>query len=398
MHPSSKCRRYASRRLLSIAILLTIALPILHPAPIGAFDPLSPPDVTARAVFSIDVTANVVLYQKNADEPLPPASTTKIATALVVLERVADLNEPIEITTADMVDQENESHMGVEVGEIWTVEDLLYGLMIPSGNDAALALARRVGGQINADDPVGAFVGEMNAVAEAMGLQQTQFTNPVGLADDPDHYTSARDLAALAARLMEYDLIRQIVREKSFTVTSDGPEPRELPLVSTNKLLGRFDIHGLKTGSTGIAGGCLVIANWAGDNNRVITVALGSAIDYSTRNPETGELDVDQRWADMESMLGAMADDYRWVAPSEADQVPGLHEELAAWQVELSNPAAIVLPASGDGEVAYQLRLGPPGEPESQVGSVLFFVGSEQIAELPVFQSAVAQATDDDQG
>ncbi|MGH2559156.1 MAG: D-alanyl-D-alanine carboxypeptidase family protein [Thermomicrobiales bacterium] len=364
---------------------------------IDAFDPLSPPEVSAQAVYSIDTAADVVLYQKNADDPLQPASTTKIATALVVLERVSDLNELIEITGAEMVDQENESSMGVEVGEIWTVEDLLYGLMIPSGNDAALALARHVGEQIDAGDPVGAFVGEMNLFAASMGLQHTHFTNPVGLADDPNHHTSARDLATLAARLMEYDLIREIVRQKSSTVTSDGSEPRELKLISTNALLGRFEVHGLKTGSTGVAGGCLVIASWGGGTNRVITVILGSAIDYSSRNSETGELAVDERWADMETVLGAMTEDYRWVAPAEPDQVPGLQDELSAWQVELGEPTAIVLPANG-GEIAYQLQLGPPSEPNSQVGRVLFFVGSEQVAEQPVFQTAVAQSADPDEG
>jgi D-alanyl-D-alanine carboxypeptidase len=171
-----------------------------------------------------------------------------------------------------------------------------------------------------------------------------------------------------------------------------------LPLFSTNKLLGQFDVHGLKTGSTGVAGGCLVIASWGGEENLVITVVLGSTIDYSTWNPDTGEMDVDERWNDMESILSAMAEDYRWIAPSEAEGIPGLQEELAAWQVEMRETAAVVLPTGSDAEVAYRLQLGPPGEPNSQVGSVLFFVGSEQVAERPVYQTAVAQAGDAESG
>jgi D-alanyl-D-alanine carboxypeptidase (penicillin-binding protein 5/6) len=187
--------RSALRPLLALFLFVFVASPLSRSASVAAFEPRALPEITAQAVFSIDVSANVVLYQDNADEPLQPASTTKVATAIVVLEQVDDLNEPIEITESDMVDWEHESHMGVEVGEVWTVEDLLYGLMLPSGNDAALALARYVGAQINGDDPTGAFVGEMNAVAESMGLEQTHFTNPLDRSREDVHRNFGRSRA-----------------------------------------------------------------------------------------------------------------------------------------------------------------------------------------------------------
>jgi D-alanyl-D-alanine carboxypeptidase (penicillin-binding protein 5/6) len=181
---------------------------------------------------------------------------------------------------------------------------------------------------------------------------------------------------------MENRTIREVVRTESIDVTSVGPEQRVLTLVNYNGLLGQNGVHGVKTGSTEAAGGCLVIASWTHGRNRVITVILGSTLAYD----ENSLITVDARWDDMTSLLSALDRDYQWIAPAESAEVPGLREELAAWQVELREPASVVVP-SGDVEgFRYRLKLGPPQEPKSQVGVVLFFVGSEQIAERPVFQ------------
>ncbi|HET8523669.1 MAG TPA: hypothetical protein VFL82_10555, partial [Thermomicrobiales bacterium] len=234
-----------------------------------------------------------------------------------------------------------------------------------------------------------AFVGEMNNLVTTLGLKNTHFTNPVGLEDDADHYSSARDLAALANEAMKNKFIATVVRTKEITVTSVGPEHRDFDLVNVNQLLGQNGVHGVKTGSTDAAGGCLVVASWAHGRNRVITVILGSKIHY---DPETEAADIDLRWDEMTELLQTMDRDYRWISPGETDEVPGLQEEMAAWQVELEKPPSIVVPRQQMDQFHYRLQLGPPGKPKSQVGQVLFFVGTDQIAARPVYQTAAPEA------
>lgn len=155
-----------------------------------------PPDVTASAAIVVDSATGRILYAKNDRAQLPEASTTKIMTALLTLE-LSRLDDVAKIVPEDLV---GESTMGLVAGESISVEMLLYGMMLPSGNDAAMALARHVGESLpNAPgkDGVERFVNLMNARAAQMGLVDTHFTNPHGL-DDDSHYTSARDLATMA--------------------------------------------------------------------------------------------------------------------------------------------------------------------------------------------------------
>jgi D-alanyl-D-alanine carboxypeptidase (penicillin-binding protein 5/6) len=178
---------------------------------------LAPPPLTAQAAFVVDASVGTELYALNPDEPRSPASLTKVATALVVVEQ-ADLKAMVTIIEEDRVDLQ-ESHVGpdgLQVGDSLSVRDLLAGLLIPSGNDAARALARHVGGQVLGGEPSpaearAAFVAEMNRMVGEMGLRQTRFTNPTGIDDPGQHYSSARDLAILAAKAMENGLIREFV-------------------------------------------------------------------------------------------------------------------------------------------------------------------------------------------
>jgi D-alanyl-D-alanine carboxypeptidase (penicillin-binding protein 5/6) len=374
----------------AVALLIAVAFlfPLLPTTTAQAFQPAAVPDMTAKAVYSIDESAGVELYAKNPDERLPPASTTKIATAIVVMKYVKNLEEPVQIVPDDVA-ASYESKMGVQAGDTLTVEQLMYGMMLPSGNDAARALARHVGQQLGGDDPIAAFVAEMNNLVATLGLKNTHFTNPVGLEDDSDHYSSARDLAALANEALKNKFIATVVRTKEITVTSVGPEHRDFDLINVNQLLGQNGVHGVKSGSTDAAGGCLVVANWEHGRNRVITVILGSKIEYDqvTEAPK-----IDLRWDEMKELLQTMDRDYRWIAPGETDEVPGLRDEMAAWQVELEKPPSIVVPRNQMGEFHYRLQLGPPGKPKSKVGQVLFFVGSDQIAARPVYQAPAPEA------
>lgn len=348
-----------------------------------------PPDVSAQAVFAIDVTAGVELYALNADERRPPASTTKIATALVVIRTVDDLNEPVTIEDSDVAEiAVDESQMGLVVGDVLTIEQLLYGLLIQSGNDAAAVLARVVGTKLlgaKSGDPVKRFVQAMNQLAEDLGLRNTHFTNPSGLYD-PDHYSSARDLAILAQTALQDKTLAKIVKQQRETITSLSTPPHEYMLQTTNRLLGEAGIHGVKTGSLPEAGACLVAAKYVHGRNRVIVVILGSEFAYN----EDGMIDPDSdlRWTDAHAIFDALERDFRWLSPADPNDLPGLSDELAAWQVTLKDQSAIVIPASQAGAFRYRLKLGPEGVPDQPIGSLLFYLGTTQIAERPLFQVA----------
>jgi D-alanyl-D-alanine carboxypeptidase (penicillin-binding protein 5/6) len=345
----------------------------------------APSGVSARAVYSIDITSGLELYALNPDERLAMGSTAKIATALTVIDHL-ELDTEIEIDASDPVSDPLEySNMGLQPGMVFTVEELLFGLLIPSGNDAAAAFARVIGTQLDPDaaDPRAVFIDEMNRVVAELGATNSHFSSADGLEGEGEHYTTARDLALLANVLLENPLLSEIVRTPTVTLTSRGEDATELLVTNTNRLLGVDEsVIGVKTGSTGLAGGCLVIATREGENT-VVTVILGSDLEYGG---ETGYL-VDERWADIETIMTSMDQDYTWRDIADLPALEGLPAELSAWNVTLENSANLAIPASA-GDLRYRLELGPTGEPDSVVGRVLFFAGSTLVAERPVLQLA----------
>jgi serine-type D-Ala-D-Ala carboxypeptidase (penicillin-binding protein 5/6) len=348
------------------------------------------PKVTAQAVYAIDATAGVELYALNADQPRPPASTTKIASAIVFVDAVSDLNQPVTIEDEDVARlADDESRMGLEPGDVVTAHDLLEGMLIQSGADATYAAARIAGSAILArsggdGDPIAAFVGAMNALAGDLHLAHTHFANPVGI-DEDGQVSTARDLASLAVDALKRGPIAEVVALRSVKVRVAGADPREVTLENTNQLLDGDAIYGVKTGTTEAAGACLVLAKREPGGNQLITVVLGSHVEYDADNLIVAN--EDKRWADTEAVVGAVERDVRWLLPDDPTEVPGLRDELAAWQVELRDRSAVVVPADRLDAFRYVLQLGPAAKANTQVGRVLFFVGSEKIAEKPVFQA-----------
>jgi len=373
--------------LLAIAIALTF-LPVGPHADALELQPV--PEVTAKAVYSVDIDAGVELYKMNEDEELEPASITKLATALLLVQNQDDLSETVTIEQQDLAD-EGESNMALQTGDIVTFEELLYGLLLPSGNDAANAVARVLGGSMLADegnegaDPVARFVEEMNALAKSLKMSHTTFLNPSGLHAD-GHVTSARDMAVLARKTFTQKIIKSVIQEPSFVVTYEGANPREATIETTvtMKKDGVEGVIGGKTGTTPESGACLVLETQESGGNRIITVLLGSEISFD----ENGFRDdsTDQRYADVTKILDQMNRDYQWIDVSKNDAVPGLQEELSVWLVDLDNKDSIVVPNAGRDSVSYLLQLGPETEPGSQVGRVLFFIDAEQVAERAVVQ------------
>lgn len=208
-----------------------------------------PPAIAARSYILFNPATNEVLVQKNARVRLPMASTTKIMTALVVLER-AKLTDPVPIPPAAVA--LGGSSAKLVAGERLSVRDLLTGLMVGSGNDASIALARHVGGGSEAR-----FVAYMNAKARQLGLRNTRFENPHGL-DASGHYSTARDLLALGRQAYAISTLRRIVAERTATIPGpNGVGTRSLE--SENDLLAiDREADGIKTGHTSGAGYTLV--------------------------------------------------------------------------------------------------------------------------------------------
>src|SRR5690606_2160233 len=162
----------------------------------------------------------------NPDMPYPPASTTKMLTALIVRQHAA-LDEVITIEPGDLVDEVIYAHVGLRAGDRVAVRDLLAGLLVPSGGDAARARARVVGARLDpaAANPRAAFVAEMNRVARRLGMRSTHFVNPDGR-DAPGQRSTARDLAILGAALLKDPFLADVVAQRVTTISVEGPNAR----------------------------------------------------------------------------------------------------------------------------------------------------------------------------
>ena len=219
-------------------------------------------EVSATAAVLMDADMGQVLYEKNGDRQMLIASTTKIMTALVVLEHAAP-DDVITVTPDHMAEG---SSMYLKAGETVRVEELLYGLLLCSGNDAALALTECAGG-------LTPFVALMNEKAAALGMARTSFANPNGL-DADGHYSTARDMAVLAAAAMENPTFRRICSSRSVTI---GQRTME----NHNRLLRQVEgCVGLKTGYTRAAGRTLVSCTER-DGCRLVAVTLQDGNDWA---------------------------------------------------------------------------------------------------------------------
>jgi D-alanyl-D-alanine carboxypeptidase len=227
--------------------------------------PLAPPRVSAPEIAVVDDASGVLLYGRAAHDHEAPASTTKIATAIVALEHTQSLDTTVRVTIdgGAMAAADGSSIMGLVPGQRVTVRTLLYGLLLPSGNDAAEQLASSVA------ESRDQFVGWMNDVAsQDLGLDDTHFVNPSGL-DADGHYSSAYDLAQLARRAMREGVFRDIFSTPQ--IKTDG-----FTLTGHNPLIGAYaGADGVKTGSTDAAG-LAIVGSAVHNGHRVYVVAMHS--------------------------------------------------------------------------------------------------------------------------
>lgn len=255
--------------------------PVPTPTPSPTPTPIPPP-LTARVTLVIDLTGDRVLLDQQSELPLPPASTLKLLTALTVRE-ILHPEEIVTVQSEDEVDPTIESAMGLAAGDTVTVHDLLIGLLLPSGNDAARTLARVAGERLATPSelpPRERFLARMQAKAAELGLEQTIVRTPDG-DDVPGQVTSARDLAQLARAVLADSELATIVAMREAHVRVGGPNARILTLTNTNELLGHLGVIGIKTGTSPAAGQCLVAAWRTLDERLYLAVILGSQDRYS---------------------------------------------------------------------------------------------------------------------
>lgn len=225
-----------------------------------------------------DPTHAILGLERNADEKRYPASTTKILTCIVALEQ-SDPDDLVKISKRACNLSERNSKMGLKPGESYPMIDLLYGLMLPSGNDAAIAIAEHIGGSVDG------FAKLMNAKAKELGMTGSHFVNPHGL-HNAEHYTTARDMAILTAYAFENDTFREIVATVEYTAVSS--EGRKIVLRSSNRLLRDVTANtytpfsclyenaiGVKTGDTHLAGKCFVAAAQKEDTVYILILLHG---------------------------------------------------------------------------------------------------------------------------
>jgi D-alanyl-D-alanine carboxypeptidase (penicillin-binding protein 5/6) len=248
---------------LNPGVVKSYDIPVISPELYPLSDGIKAPSVSAKSVIIQDDVGKSILYSKNPDMYMMPASITKVMTALVALDHWDDLSVVIEVKNEDRAIGQS---IDLVKGERITIQNILYGLLVHSGNDAALAVADNYAGGYSA------FVDAMNAKAKELHLDHTTFKNPSGV-EQYGHVTTARDIAVLASYALKNPEIARIVGMRRIVVTTY--QVSSSMTETTNELLAIEGLKGLKTGWTSGAGECHV-SYIDRDGKRIIIVVLGS--------------------------------------------------------------------------------------------------------------------------
>ncbi|HEY8292433.1 MAG TPA: serine hydrolase [Thermomicrobiales bacterium] len=381
------------RRLL-LGFVLALIVMVACVAPVAAWPtapyphlvpPVPAPQVTARAALVQENTSDTRLYQKEQETAIAPASTIKLLTAITALT-LGQVDEKIQAKKDDLV---GGSTMGLKPGDTLTLGNLLMGMLIPSGNDAATVIADAEGAKLPDAATLGAvnaFVARMNAVGAERGLTGTHAVNPSGL-DAPGMVSTARDLARLADLVLADPILAPIVRTRDATIPSAYGT---YPVKTTNDLLGTPGVIGVKTGTTDEAGQNLILAV-AEKNHRLIIVVLGST----------------DRYADARALLAYARSAWSWVALGDPQGLPGLARALDAWGVTTRGSKIVVMDSKLAPLVHYTLLLSPalagggtsasptaatgtpPAGPPGARGVIIFSLGDGELARMDVFSTSV---------
>lgn len=240
---------------------------------------LEEPNITADYAILIEASTGRVIYEKNADEKAYPASTTKMLTCVLAIEK-GDLDKTLSVSQRAAWTED--PYVGFQQGDMLKERDLLKALMMVSDNSSAVVLAEGIGGSVEG------FAKMMNDKAKEIGLTNSHFVTPNGLPDD-DHYSTARDMAKIAAYGWHNEKFREFSGTEMDTIEWVSPVNKRMVVKNSNKLLGTMPgVNGIKTGWTNAAGGCLA-ASAKRDGVQLIAVVLHSD-DVNTRFTEAGKL------------------------------------------------------------------------------------------------------------
>ncbi len=344
-----------------ILCFLFISLPVSAEEPIIN---LSSPSVTL-----MEAGSGKIIYQKNQDQKLPPASVTKVMTLLLTLEAVQ--SGKISMDEKVLVSKNAQGIEGttifLEAGELISVEDIIKGISIASANDACIAIAEHIAGS------EGEFVRMMNERAEELGMKNTNFVNPNGL-DNENHYTTAYDIALMSRELIKHEEIFKFT-----TIWLDYLRDGKTELANTNKLLNYYNgINGLKTGSTSKAMFCLS-ATAKRDGMQLIAVVMAA--------PTSNE-----RFSDAAALLDYGFANYRVSKISNADEVigyvPVLKGEKENVAVVCCEEMSVLVDRGKENKVTSKIELvdniTAPVKKGDRAGVVKFYLDKELVAEIPL--------------
>src|ERR671917_951827 len=327
------------------------------------------PEVAVQSWALMDGETGLYLNGENPDEQLPIGSVNKIMTALVVLEEEPDLDE--EVTISDEAESyvgTVYSNVGLISGERVTVRDLLAATLIPSGTDAAYALAEHVGG-----GSVGNFVEMMNDQAAAMGLEDTNFETPAGL-DTTGNYSTTRDLAKMTQEALTFPLFAETVGTAETTINTQN---REIEIATTNQLLGRYPpTTGVKTGTTPQAGANLVASAEANDESLIAAVLGAEDSDERFRVAET-ILEYGFSNYDREAIVGQ--DEVYDEAP-----LPYRPEEFVALAATRDVTGLVDSNSEVERRITVREELPPSASAGEELGEVEVLVDGQRVGESPL--------------
>lgn len=350
-------------RIFCLLILITLVFNTSQAYASTNSDSKSHPETNGKAVILMDAHSGRVLYERNSREQLPPASLTKIMTALLVVEN-GNLNQ--RVTASEHAAETPECTIYLEPGEVLTRTELLYAAMLPSANDACTALAESITGD------EASFVAQMNKRAAELGLKDTHFLNPHGL-EAKGHYTSAYDLALLSKQALSNPVFAKAVATERKIIPWAGRDEDRI-LLNHNRLLYNYDgAIGVKTGYTKQAGNCVVGAAQRGDMV-LIAVTMNSPTVYK----------------DLQQMLDYGFAQYKMVTLGKVGEVSGgvdvLNGTAKKVQATLAHNLCIAAAEEEIPHLAYSFTLksniaAPVGEGDI-LGTCRLYLKGEQIASI----------------
>lgn len=349
-----------------VALVLTLAMLGInaHAISIAKDDEIS---ITAPHAILMEKETGTVIYEKSADEAVPPASVTKVMTILLIVEALDAGTLTLEetITTSAYASSMGGSQIYLSVGETMSMRDMLKSIVVVSANDAAVAVAEHIAGTEEN------FVKKMNERAAELGMTNTHFSNCTGLFDDDTHYTTARDVALMSRELISHDMIKDYT-----SIWMDTVRDGEFGLSNTNKLLRRYDgITGLKTGYTELAGHCLS-ATAMRDGTEYIAVVLGCSSS-------------DDRFEDASILLNYAFANYSLVELTPSEAIPPVKVSLGeqgSVQPSITGESKMLLEKQHSGAVEYDIELidavEAPVAKNQSLGNITVSVAGEEIAQL----------------